>query len=49
MLRLLTHPNVVELREAFKRKSRIYLVFEYIERNLLEVIELRPEGLDVFL
>ena len=47
MLRLLTHPNVVELREAFKRKSRIYLVFEYIERNLLEVMEQRPDGLEV--
>ena len=29
------------------RKGRIYLVFEYVERNLLEVLEEKPEGLDV--
>lgn len=50
MLRLLKHDNIVELKEAFKRflnfylnlyfrKGRIYLVFEYVEKNLLEVLE----------
>ena len=47
MLRLLKHENIVELKEAFKRKGRIYLVFEYIEKNLLEVLEGKPSGLDV--
>lgn len=47
MLRLLKHENVVELKEAFKRKGRIFLVFEYVEKNLLEVLEERPKGLDV--
>jgi cyclin-dependent kinase-like len=46
MLRLLKHKNIVELKEAFKRKGRIYLVFEYVERNLLEVLEEKPDGLD---
>ena len=32
----------------FKRKGRIYLVFEYVEKNLLEVLEEREDGLDVF-
>ena len=49
MLRLLKHPNIGDLKEAFKRKGRIYLVFEYVERNLLEVLEQKPEGLDVCL
>lgn len=39
MLRMLRHPNIVQLKEAFKRKGRIYLVFEYVEKNLLEVLE----------
>lgn len=39
MLRMLKHPNIVLLKEAFKRKGRLYLVFEYIEKNLLEVLE----------
>ncbi len=47
MLRLLKHDYIVELKEAFKRKGRIYLVFEYIEKNLLEVLEGKPSGLDV--
>ena len=47
MLRILKHDNIFELKEAFKRKGRIYLVFEYIEKNLLEVLEGKPAGLDV--
>jgi len=29
------------------RKGRIYLVFEYVEKNLLEVLEQKSTGLDV--
>ena len=47
MLRILRHENIVELKEAFKRKNRVYLVFEYVEKNLLEVLEASPGGLDV--
>jgi cyclin-dependent kinase-like len=34
------------LIEAFKKKNRLYLVFEYLEKNLLEILEERPNGLD---
>lgn len=56
---MLKHPNIVELKEAFKRllyllayfitirKGRIYLVFEFVEKNLLEVLETSANGLDV--
>ena len=27
------------------RKNRLYLVFEYFEKNLLEILEERPNGL----
>jgi cyclin-dependent kinase-like len=28
------------------RKNRLYLVFEYLEKNLLEILEEKPNGLD---
>ena len=43
---MLRHENVVELIEYFNRKQKIYLVFEYLDKNLLEVIEEKPEGLE---
>ncbi|TYZ65362.1 hypothetical protein PybrP1_012686 [[Pythium] brassicae (nom. inval.)] len=46
MLRGLKHDNVVALKEAFRRKGRLYLVFEYMEKNLLEVLEDKPSGVD---
>ena len=46
MLRLLKHHTIVKLIEAFKRKGRLYLVFEFLDKNLLEVLEDQPNGLD---
>jgi cyclin-dependent kinase-like len=49
MLRLLTAanaPNIVNLKEAFRRKGKLYLVFEYMDKNLLELLEEQPNGLD---
>ena len=46
ILRMLKHKNIVDLREAFRRKGKLYLVFEYVERNLLEVLEDNPQGLE---
>ena len=46
LLRLLRHGNIVSLTEAFRRKGKLYLVFEYVEKNLLEVLEEQPQGLD---
>jgi len=45
ILRMLKHGNIVELREAFRRKGKLYLVFEYVEKNLLEILEEKPNGL----
>jgi len=45
ILRMLKHDNIVELREAFRRKGKLYLVFEYVEKNLLEILEQQPSGL----
>ena len=46
MLRMLKYKNIVTLKEAFKRKGRLYLVFEYVDKNLLEVLEEQPKGVD---
>eukprot|EP00754_Rhynchopus_humris_P046625 Rhum_TRINITY_DN6178_c1_g1::Rhum_TRINITY_DN6178_c1_g1_i1::g.19296::m.19296/K08824/CDKL; cyclin-dependent kinase-like len=46
MLRTLRdHAGIVTLLEAFRRKGRLYLVFEYVGRNLLEELEQHPRGL----
>ena len=59
MLRLLRHENVVQLKEAFKRyiyysnpksrKGKLYLVFEYVDKTLLEILEARTNGLEVII
>jgi cyclin-dependent kinase-like len=46
ILRMLRHHNIVSLKEAFRRKTKLYLVFEYVDKNLLEVLEEQPSGLD---
>ena len=30
ILRMLRQPNIVSLKEAFRRKGKLYLVFEYV-------------------
>ncbi|KAL0216605.1 hypothetical protein P9112_008789 [Eukaryota sp. TZLM1-RC] len=45
LLRMLRHNNIVKLIEAFRRKGRLYLVFNYAERNMLEVLESSRGGL----
>ena len=38
MLQKLHHPNVVDFQEAHKRKGNLYLVFEFVDKNLLELL-----------
>jgi len=30
ILKMTNHPNIVELKEAFRKKGIVYLVFEYV-------------------
>ena len=46
MLQQLRHPNIVDFREAFKRKGNLFLVFEFVDRNLLELLQTKPNGLE---
>jgi cyclin-dependent kinase-like len=43
---MLKHPNVIQLKEAFKKKGKIFLVFQFVEKNLLELLE-EKKALDV--
>jgi cyclin-dependent kinase-like len=45
MLRMLKQENIVTLIEAFRRNNKLHLVFEYCEKNMLQVLEQRPNGL----
>jgi cyclin-dependent kinase-like len=46
VLKKLRHENIVQLKESFRRKGKLYLVFEYVDRNLLEILETQPNGFD---
>lgn len=37
MLRTLKQENIVELKEAFRRRGKLYLVFEYVEKVRLKL------------
>lgn len=37
LLKQCKHPNIVDLIEVFRRKQILYLVFDYVERTVLEV------------
>ncbi len=36
ILKQLKHDNIVNLIEVFRRNGQLYLVFEYVERTVLE-------------
>lgn len=46
VLQQLKHDNIVNLIEVFRRKSKLHLVFEFVERTILEDLERNPDGMD---
>lgn len=46
-IKQLHHDNLVNLLEVWKRRRRWYLVFEFVERTLLDDLEQNPNGLDL--
>ncbi|XP_015201194.2 cyclin-dependent kinase-like 2 isoform X1 [Lepisosteus oculatus] len=46
MLKQLRHENLVNLLEVCKKKRRWYLVFEFVDRTVLDDLEQHPNGLD---
>eukprot|EP00054_Salpingoeca_dolichothecata_P022504 m.147698 g.147698 ORF g.147698 m.147698 type:complete len:400 (-) comp24359_c0_seq3:46-1245(-) len=45
MLKQLKHGNLVNLQEVFRRKRKLHLVFEFIDRTLLDDLDANPNGL----
>lgn len=41
----LKHPNIISLNKVFREDGKIYLVFDYMERTVLNEIEDNPDGL----
>eukprot|EP00117_Sycon_ciliatum_P033750 scpid26291/ scgid4324/ Cyclin-dependent kinase-like 2; Serine/threonine-protein kinase KKIAMRE len=46
MLKQLHHENLVNLIEVFRRKKRLFLVFEFVDHTVLDDLERCPNGLD---
>ncbi|KAL5017828.1 hypothetical protein ScPMuIL_003550 [Solemya velum] len=46
MLKSLRHDHLVNLIEVFRRKKRLYLVFEFVDHTVLDELEKCPNGLD---
>jgi cyclin-dependent kinase-like len=44
---MVDHPNIVHLKESFRRKEKLHLVFEFVDRTVLEILEKTPSGLSV--
>nr|CCM18395.1 mitogen-activated protein kinase,putative,kinase, putative [Leishmania guyanensis] len=45
MLQLLRHPNVIRLEDVFRREGKLYLVFEFIDHTILQLLESTTRGL----
>jgi len=45
ILKQLRHENIVSLLEVFRKGGKLYLVFEYVERTILEELEKHAQGL----
>jgi cyclin-dependent kinase-like len=45
VLKLFKHENIVRLLQVFREEDKLYLVFEYVERTVLEELESSPDGI----
>eukprot|EP00731_Ephydatia_muelleri_P029666 Em0021g189a len=46
MLKQLRHENLINLIEVFRKKKRLYLVFEFVDHTVLDDLEKFPTGAD---
>ena len=46
-LQRLRHENLINLIEVFRKRRKLYLVFEYVDHTVLEELEDHPKGLPI--
>jgi len=46
ILKAMKHANIVEMKEAFRRRGTLYVVFEYMDKSVLDLLEANPKGLE---
>ena len=44
ILQRLRHENLINLIEVFRKRRKLYLVFEYVDHTVLEELEDHPKG-----
>lgn len=44
-LQRLRHENLINLIEVFRRRRKLFLVFEYVDHTVLQELEEHPRGL----
>lgn len=47
MLKVARHENIIRMKEAFRRKNKLHLVFEYMSKTLLDVLEENQDGIPI--
>ena len=47
VLQRLRHENLINLIEVFRRRRKLFLVFEYVDHTVLEELEENPKGLSL--
>ena len=45
ILREYRHTNIVNLRTVFRENGKLYLIFDYVQKTLLEELQATPDGL----
>jgi cyclin-dependent kinase-like len=45
LMKQLKNDNIVNLIEVFRRKGKLYLVFEHVDHTILEDLDKHPNGL----
>ena len=46
ILHQMSHLNIVKIKKTFRVQNRLHIVFEYVEKNLLNVLEDSNKGLE---
>ena len=47
LVQRLRHENLINLIEVFRRRRKLFLVFEYVDHTVLEELEENPKGLSL--